>query len=42
VVAPQAMPEAVGAGGPEQMAAMMAMMGNAPPGAGPLAGRGGR
>jgi len=42
VVAPQAMPEAVGAGGPEQMAAMMAMMGNAPPGAGPLAGRGGQ
>jgi len=41
VVPPQAMPEAVGAGGPEQLAAMMAMMGNAPPGAGRPPGQGG-
>jgi hypothetical protein len=32
VVPPQGMPEAVGAGGPEAMARMMAMQGNAPPG----------
>ena len=30
-VPPQSMPEAVGAGGPEQLAAMMAMMGQGPP-----------
>lgn len=33
VVPPQAVPPAVGAGGPEALARMMAMMGNPPPGA---------
>ena len=39
VVPPQGMPQAVGAGGPEAMARMMAMMGQGPPGP-PVPGRG--